>query len=651
MLDRDSIATRALGSAEEEVPRSPPGRLCYARSTQVGAVDEKGGTWRARSSRSVAALAVALALATAWAYAPIAANGFLTHDDQVYVTQNPVVQEGLTWHGVKWAFTSTEAANWHPLTWLSHMLDCELWGLDATAHHLMNLGLHIAATTAWLLLFLRMTGSLGRSAFVAGVFALHPLHVESVAWAAERKDVLSALFFVLTLHGWVGWTRRPSGARYALALATFALGLLAKPMLVTLPFVLLLLDWWPLRRLEPGRTFLQLVTEKLPFFALAVGSCVATVIAQARGGAISSVEVLPLGARGANALVSYAQYLHQTAWPRDLAVLYPHPIGGVPVGHVLVALGVLAAISLLAFVGRRNRPSFLVGWLWFLGTLVPVIGLVQVGLQARADRYMYLPMVGLSVMLAWLVPRGSGRAVQALAGTAAVLVLAACALATHSQAKLWKDDLTLFENTARVTDDNVFAVYKIASVLDEQGRAPEAIERYNEVLSMHPAHAEAHAALGRLERRQGRLDEAMKHFEAALTLKPDLAVALAGKAELLAERNQLEQARELYAAAVRSDPSVPDTHNALAILHMQLGSIEDGIAEFERAIELSRGRRTTPAELANVHLNLANALLVAGRVPQAIESLERVLQLDPERPGVRELLEQARAIPQPEPPR
>jgi protein O-mannosyl-transferase len=612
------------------------------------------GTRRAAARSAVVALAALLALTTAWAYAPIAANGFLTHDDQVYVTQNPVVQEGLTWHGVKWAFTSTHAANWHPLTWLSHMLDCELWGLDATAHHLMSLGLHIAATTAWLLLFLRMTGSLGRSAFVAGVFALHPLHVESVAWAAERKDVLSALFFVLTLHAWVGWAKRPSGARYALALAAFALGLLAKPMLVTLPFVLLLLDWWPLRRLEPGRTFLQLVTEKLPFFALAVGSCVATVIAQARGGAISSVGMLPLGARVANALVSYAQYLHQTVWPRDLAVLYPLPRQGVPAGYVLAALGVLAAISLLAFVGRRNRPSFLVGWLWFLGTLVPVIGLVQVGLQARADRYMYLPMVGLSVMVAWLVPSGRpGRAVQALAGTAAALVLAACALATHSQARLWKDDLTLFENTARVTDDNEFAVYKIATVLDEQGRAPEAIERYNEALSMHPAHAEAHAALGRLERRQGRLDEAMRHFEAALTLKPDLAVALAGKAELLVERNQLEQARELYAAAVRSDPSVPDTHNALAILHMQLGSVEDGIAEFERAIELSRGRRTTPAELANVHLNLANALLVAGRVPQAIESLEKVLQLDPTRPGVRELLEQARAMPQPtpEPPR
>jgi protein O-mannosyl-transferase len=617
----------------------------------VAAVDEKSETRRAASRSAILALAAVLALATAWAYAPIASNGFLTHDDQVYVTQNPVVQEGLTWHGVKWAFTSTEAANWHPLTWLSHMLDCELWGLDAAAHHLMSLGLHIVSTIAWLLLFLRMTGSLGRSAFVAGVFALHPLHVESVAWAAERKDVLSALLFALTLHAWVGWAKRPSGARYALALATFGLGLLAKPMLVTLPFVLLLLDWWPLQRLEPGRTFLQLVTEKAPFFALAIGSCVATVIAQGRGGAISSVEVLPLGARAANALVSYAQYLHQTGWPRDLAVLYPHPIGGVPVVHVLVALGVLAAISLLAFVGRRSRPSFLVGWLWFLGTLVPVIGLVQVGLQARADRYMYLPMVGLSVMVAWLVPRGTRRAVQALAGTAAVLVLAACAVATHGQAKLWKDDLTLFGNTARVTDDNVFAVYKIASVLDEEGRAPEAIERYNEVLAMHPAHAEAHAALGRLERRQGRFAEAMKHYEAALTLKPDLAVALAGKAELLVERNELEQARELYAAAVRSDPSVPDTHNALAILHMQLGHTEEGIAEFERAIELSSGRRTTPAELANVHLNLANALLVAGRVPQAIESLERVLQLDPERPGVRELLEQARAMPQPEPPR
>jgi tetratricopeptide (TPR) repeat protein len=608
---------------------------------------------------AVLALAAVLALVTLWAYAPVASNGFLTHDDQVYVTQNPVVQAGLTWEGLQWAFASTHAANWHPLTWLSHMLDCELWGLDARAHHWTNLGLHVAATLGWLLLFVRMTGSLGRSAFVAGLFALHPLHVESVAWAAERKDVLSALFLVLTLHAWVGWARRPTGARYALALVCFALGLLAKPMLVTLPFVLLLLDWWPLRRFEPARGFMRLVTEKLPFFALAIGSSAATLIAQSRGGAVSSVDVLPLGARLANALVSYAQYLGQTLWPLDLAVLYPHPRAGVPVGQVLISCGVVGGLTLLALVWRRSRPSFLVGWLWYLGTLVPVIGLVQVGLQARADRYMYLPMVGLSVMVAWLVPErwARSRQARAAAGAAAVLVLAACAFATRKQAALWKDDLTLFGHTARVTDDNVFAVLKVAAVLEESGRVEEALARYNEVVAMHPAHAEAHAALGRLERRQGRLDEALKHFEAALTLRPDLAIALAGKAELLAERGDLEQARELYAAAVKSDPSVPDTRNALAILHVQLGDAEQGIAEFERAIELSRGRRTTDAELANVHLNLAQAQLVAGRVPQAIESLEKVLRFDPERSAARELLEQVRAMqpppsesPAPEPP-
>lgn len=589
-----------------------------------------------------------LALATAWAYAPVASNGFLTHDDQLYVTQNPVVQAGLTWEGVRWAFTSTQAANWHPLTWLSHMLDCELWVLDARAHHLMNVALHIAATIAWLVLFLRTTGSLWASAFVAAVFALHPLHVESVAWAAERKDVLSALLFVLTLHAWVGWVRRPSTARYVLALATFALGLLSKPMLVTLPFVLLLLDGWPLARMGASRGpgSVRLVLEKLPFFALAIGSSAATLIAQSRGGAVTSLEKLPLFERVANALVSYLQYLGQTLWPVRLAVLYPHPLGGISTGQVLLALAVVIGVTVFALAVRRSRPNVLVGWLWYLGSLVPVIGLVQVGLQSRADRYMYLPMVGLTVAVAWLVPGRAlqRRGVRVALGSAAVLLLAACAVATRRQAALWKDDLTLFENTARVTDDNLVAVLKLATVLDEKGQTEKARERYNEVLGMHPAHADAHAALGRLERRQGRLDEALKHFEAALTLRPDLAVALVGKAEIVAEQGDLEQARDLYAAAAQSDPTVPDTHNALAIVHMRLGNTEAGIAEFQRAIEHSRGRRTTNAELANVHVNLAQALLVAGRAAEAIPVLEEVLRLDPSRATAVEMLGQARAM-------
>jgi len=392
-------------------------------------------------------------------------NDFVNFDDDKYVTCNTHVQAGLTKESVSWALTSVDAKNWHPLTWLSHMLDIQVYGSNPAGHHLTNVLLHVLNTLLLFLALNRMTGHVWRGAFVAALFGVHPLHVESVAWVAERKDVLSAFFWMLTMLAYVRYVEMPKPGRYPLVLLSFALGLMAKPMLVTLPFVLLLLDYWPLDRLKL-HSWWKLVVEKTPLFVFAAASSIVTYIVQSKGGAIGILEHLSLGARISNAVVSYMDYIGKMFWPRNLAVFYPYPVHGPPIWEIVGAGAALVCVSILVIRAGGRRPYLPVGWLWYLGTLVPVIGLVQVGRQAMADRYSYVPLIGLFIIVAWGVPDLASRKRWILA-VAAGPALSALMLCTWFQVGVWRNNITFFEHALASTSDNYVAQNNLASIFAE----------------------------------------------------------------------------------------------------------------------------------------------------------------------------------------
>lgn len=472
-----------------------------------------------------------LVLLTWIVYQPVVRHGFVNFDDGLYVTGNRHVQKGLTWEGFLWAWKANVASNWHPLTLLSHMLDCELHGMEAGGHHLTNLLLHLA--NVWLLfeVLRRMTGAVGPSALVAALFAIHPTHVESVAWIAERKDVLSGFFFVLTLGAWHRWARARRRASYLLAVFLFACGLLSKPMVVTLPCVLLLLDVWPLGRLRPGEIrsarelwagLRPLLIEKIPLFALSAASSAVTVYAQQ--GSLATLTAVSLGRRVGNALVSYVAYLGKTFWPAKLAAFYPLP-PDIPLWKALAAGALLAAITGLALWRLRRQPYLAVGWLWFLGMLVPVIGFVQVGRQAMADRYTYLPSIGLFLAVVWGMAELAARwrvPRAALAG-GSLAVVAGLSVAAHAQVGTWKDSLTLFRHAIAVTENNYLAHLNVAVSLSRQGDEAGARPHFREVLRLHPNLAEAHAAYATGLRRWGKSAEALPYARRAVGLKPERA--------------------------------------------------------------------------------------------------------------------------------
>jgi tetratricopeptide (TPR) repeat protein len=531
------------------------------------------------SSKNRLAIPIALAALTIAAYARVAGNGFINLDDNDYVTASPHVQAGLTWSSIRWAFTTGHSANWHPLTWLSHMLDCQLYGMNAGGHHLTNLALHVASTLLLFHLFLRTTGALLPSAFVAAVFGLHPLHVESVAWVAERKDVLSAFFWILTTLAYVHWTEKKGPARYALVLALFALGLMSKPMLVTLPFTLLLLDVWPLRR--TGAPF---VREKIPLFLLAACSSVVTFLVQRAQGAMTLSDRIPLGLRVENALVSYAAYLGKAVVPARLAVYYPHTAEAYPAWQVAGAALLLAVITWFALRSFRARPWLAVGWLWFVGTLVPVIGLVQVGSQAMADRYTYLPLIGLSAAVAFGAAEfRNALAVLLLVGAAAWTAL------TWRQVGFWKNDRTLFGHLAEVMPENHLAHHILGCVYLREHRLDEAMAEFHTALRLRPSYAEAHSNLGMALELSGRAPEAIEAYEAALRWSPNLAEAHHNLGRLLATQGHLDAAIAQLEAAVQSNPDLVEAHVNLGNALIAKGRIDAAIAQFEKALELRPG--------------------------------------------------------------
>ncbi len=452
---------------------------------------------------------VLLGVVTFAVYLPVRNHEFVRYDDDVYVTNNSNVQSGLTWQNIKWAFTTGHASNWHPLTWLSLMLDCTFFKGKSGPLHIVNVLFHVANTLLLFIVFNRMTKAFWPGAFVAALFALHPLHVESVAWVAERKDVLSTMFWLLTMLSYVFYAQRPSSARYIITLVLFALGLMAKPMLVTLPFVLLLLDFWPLNRI---RNLKNMFFEKLPFFFLSIVSSIITYIVQQKGGAVLSAYLLPIKIRFFNSICSYFAYIKKMFWPADLAVFYPHPVEGIPASEVIFSAIVLILITLFILYYCRRAKYLLVGWLWYLGTLVPVIGIVQVGAQAMADRYTYVPLIGLFIIISFgvsdLFKNFPFKNSVLSASTAAILV--ACILTTSSQLKYWKDSTSLFEHTLAVTKNNTPILNNYGNVLGAIGKPEEAEKYFVEALRLLPDSEEIHNNYGKVLKDGGKIDEAIE---------------------------------------------------------------------------------------------------------------------------------------------
>jgi Flp pilus assembly protein TadD len=579
-------------------------------------------------------------------YAQTARHGFVNFDDDHYVYENPHVRKGLTRESVAWAFTAVWSSNWHPLTWLSHMLDCELFGLKAGCHHLVNVFFHILNSLLLYLVLKGMTGAAWRSAMVAALFALHPLHVESVAWVSERKDVLSTLFFLLTLWAYGRYARLPSLARYVPVFAFLALGLAAKPMLVTLPFVLLLLDFWPLGRLrlgvragvkgrgtsahkgkkapEAGPGVFSLLVEKVPLFALAAASSAITFLAQHRGRSTLFTQLVPLKIRIYNALISYAAYLVKTVWPTGLAVLYPYR-ATLPT-LLWAGAGVsLAAMTAFAVLAARRRGYVTLGWFWYLGTLVPVIGLVQVGQQSMADRYTYIPLIGVFLIAVWgaadLTAGWRNRRAW-LAGSAA-LVTIACMAATWAQVGTWRNAIILFEHTLRVTRNNVPTHNNLGYALEREGRLEEAETQYREAMRIDPDYYLAHSNLGNVLKEEGRLDEAIRHYRKAIRSQPEFVLAHTELGLALAMQGRIDEAVASHREALRLAPGDPSEHSRLGVALLAQGNLEEALEHCRKAVELN-------AESAGLRNNLGYVLARQGRVEEAAAEYREALRLDPE---------------------
>jgi tetratricopeptide (TPR) repeat protein len=537
-------------------------------------------------------ICLGLALAVLAAYGRLWDCDFVAFDDGDYVTANEMVQRGVSWEGVVWAFSTSHASNWHPLTWISHMVDFQFYGLNAAGHHLTSLLLHLANSILLFLLLQRMTKAPWPSALAAALFALHPMHVESVAWISERKDVLSTLFWMLAVWAYVRYVEEwklaspKSKVFYIGSVVLFALGLMAKPMLVTLPFILLLLDYWPLQRLRAP--YARLLSEKIPFFILAAASCAAAFWAQRQGGAVISLAYLPLASRLENIPVSYLRYLGKTFWPAPLAVFYPMP-GRWPVWEIAGAGAVLALVTAWVLWRARAQRYLATGWLWFLGMLAPVIGLLQIGSQSMADRYHYLPSVGLFILAIWAarecVPRFGARAPAVLG----FLAVAGCMVATPLQVRYWKNSVTLFGHAAETTPSNPIIQNFLGNALYQEGRLDEALPHLLQAVAMAPGFAQAHYNLGNVLLARGRVAGALEQFQTQAALQPD-------------------------------DPF--PQYNLGAVL-LQIGRAGEAILHLQKALQIRPNS-------ADCHGQLGNALLQAGRAAEAIGQYEKVLQIRPD---------------------
>jgi tetratricopeptide (TPR) repeat protein len=551
-----------------------------------------------KGTRIAAVISLLLVTLTAAVFYRVGSHPFASFDDNIYLTDNLDVRDGLTARGLSWAFTSTYALNWHPLTWISHMLDVQLFDMNPGPHHLTNLALH-STNTALLFLALRaMTGALWPAAFAAALFGVHPLHVESVAWLSERKDVLSTLFWMLTLLAWVQYARRPNAGRYLIVAGLFGLGLLAKPMLVTLPFVLLLLDFWPLGRMGSGRPSLRrggaLFLEKAPLLALTVAASVMTVIAQRAGGAVLSLQLVPLSSRVANSLVSWLRYIRKTVWPTNLAFFYPLDAQSIRTWQAWAAALLLGAITVGAVLLWKRRPYLAVGWLWYFGTLVPVIGIVQVGMQGMADHYTYVPLVGLFLAATWAITdlARTRRGVDTVLACGAAGVIATCAVAASFQVDRWRDEKSLMGNALAATSQNWVAENNLGVTLFHEGRIDEAITHYENAKRILPTYADAYYNMGLAYMAQGKREKAVEAFTRAAYLSPgdpDIPNSLGA---VLVSLERHEEALQNFRRSARLKPDKDVAFTNMAIVLGRMGRSAEAAAASAEASRVQQQRRS-----------------------------------------------------------
>ena len=585
---------------------------------------------------------------------------FINYDDDKYVSENSHISTGLKWNNVVWIFTSQHSNNWHPLTGLSHILDCQLFGLNAGAHHLVNLLLHIANTLLLFTIMKKITGAIWQSAFVATLFALHPLHAESVAWISERKDVLSTFFGLLTMASYFHYVKNPKTITYILTLVLFALGLMSKPMIVTLPFVFLLLDYWPLNRLDlkNRKQLCHLIYEKIPFFVLAAVASVITFFVQKRAGAVKEIEIFPLTARIANAVLSYAKYIQKLFAPTDLAVFYPYPQNKPSLPLILAVAAILLAITFAVIRLGKKYQYLSTGWFWYLGTLVPVIGLVQVGGQEMADRYTYVPLIGLFLIIAWgtndLLEKWKHRKIfLCLSSAAVVSVFSVC---TWMQTSHWRNSETLFRHALKVTAGNYLACNNLSLVLIEQnnldeanslikqalqigpdniaaynnlgliynklGRTQDEIEAYKQAIKISPPNAKPYFNLGLVFNKLGRYQEAIDAFEQAIKIEPDYAQVYYNLGLVYGKIDRFKNAIETYRQAVKMKPDYFEAYSNLGVALGHIGHDDEAISAFKQAIEIN-------PESAEIYYNLGLAYGKLDRFQDEIEAYKQALKIKP----------------------
>ncbi|MFA6240105.1 MAG: tetratricopeptide repeat protein [Candidatus Hydrogenedentales bacterium] len=591
----------------------------------TGTKDSPETRWKAFSVLALLAVTAAL-------YWQVKDHAFVNFDDSLYVTDNKVVQQGLTWKGIVYAFTNGDSGAWQPLTWLTHLADCALWGLDAPKHLAANVLLHLMNTALLLLLLDRLTGAFWRSWFVAALFALHPIHVESVAWVSERKDVLSTLFWLLTIWAYATYVERKRVREYALACLALTLGLLAKPMLVTLPCILLLLDFWPLGRFEPrarpGRSWglqaIWLAIEKLPMLAIVALFSAITLFIQHRVHAVSSLDALPLGMRLSNAVYSYALYLVNTLWPLHLAAYYPHPLGTLTAFQVGGAALVLLAMTAIAVVFAWKHPSLLVGWFWYIGSLVPVIGIIQVGTQGLADRYTYIPLMGVFTMLVWGLAdfAASKQILRRALAALGLLTLLVLALITHRQVGFWRDSETLFRRALSVTANNDICNWGLGQVLIDRGAYSEAMPHLQEAIRIRSNDSRYHYDLGRAYLESNILPEAETAFRQALALRPDDAAAMNNLASSLMRQGKFDDAVPFLKRCMEREPDNPDAYSNYGAILLAQGKFAEAADFLGRAV----GRFPMNAALRN---NFGSALANSNHRDDAIAQFREALRLDP----------------------
>lgn len=573
-------------------------------------------------------LGVLLTAAVLLVFGQVGGHGFVEFDDPDYVTENPYVRRGLTLDGVRWAFTTDHMGHWHPLTWLSHMLDVEMFGVSPGPHHLVSVALHLVNSLLLFAFLTLATRATWPSFAVAALFALHPLRAESVAWIAERKDVLSTLFWMLTLLAYYGWVRHRTARWYVATAACLGLGLLAKPMLVTLPFVLLLLDFWPFGRIDATRrsgwsATRAVIAEKAPFLVLVAAISAVAYVTQQSSGAMAKLGELPISLRAANAVVSYVRYLGMAVWPANLAVLYPYDLG-LPVWQAAVAGLALIAVSLVLLRAAPRRPYAIVGWFWYLGTMVPVIGFVQIGDQALADRYTYVPLIGIFIAVVWACREVVVRQRIPTPVTAAVsaLIVATYAVLGWQQVGRWRDGETLLSHTVAVTRGNYLVHTNLGAVLADRGRYDEAVAHLQLALAVKPDYATAVHNLALIEWQRGQSDEAVELYRRAIAIDPDVSSTRSNLGLALTLLGRSEEAMVELEAAVRLDPTDARAHNNLGVALRGLGRIDEAMEHFRRAMEIR-------PDYADPYNNVAGQLAADGRLRQAERQYRRALELEP----------------------